>query len=159
MTLSSLRMLSFSPRSARGFGVIAALMVLVMMAALSAAIVRVGMSQQVASTQSMQAEKATYLATAGVDFGLYYIFKGAWGTCAGQTYSATANGTAGGARLFVTCDSVLYNEGETAPGVPRTVRVYTITSTACAAAASCPDNTAATKRGYVERVRQAVVVN
>lgn len=143
----------------RGFGVIAAMVVLVMMAVMSAAIVRVGMSQQVASTQAMQGEKVAYLAAAGVDFGLYYVFKGAWGNCAGQTYTAVAAGTTGGARLLVTCNSTLYNEGETSPGVPRTVRVYTITSTACAAASTCPDNVAATRSGYVERMRQAVVVN
>lgn len=141
----------------RGFGVIAAMVVLVMMAALSAAIVRVGMSQQVSSAQSINGAKMSGAAAAGVEYGLYQALQGSWTTCAGAVYTNQMSLFNGWVR--VTCDSKLYNEGETAPGVPRTVRVYTITATACTSSVSCPDNTAATQSGYVERVRQAVVVN
>lgn len=141
----------------RGFGVIAAMVVLVMMAVLSAAIVRVGMSQQVASTQSTNGAKMSGAAAAGVEYGLYQALQGTWTTCAGATYTNQMSLFNGWIR--VTCDSVVYNEGETTPGVPRTVRVFTITSTACSSPVSCPDNAAATQSGYVERVRQAVVVN
>jgi MSHA biogenesis protein MshP len=141
----------------RGFGVIAAMVVLVMMAVLSAAIVRVGMSQQVGSAQAINGAKMSGAAAAGVEYGLYHALQGSWTTCSGATYTnqmSLFNGW-----IKVTCDSVVYNEGETSPGVPRTVRVFTITSTACTSSVSCPDNTAATQSGYVERVRQAVVVN
>ena len=145
------------PARSRGFGVIAAMVVLVMMAVLSAAIVRVGMSQQVSSAQSINGGKMADAAAAGVEYGLYLALKGSWTTCVNQTFTTQVSLFNGW--LAVTCNSVLYNEGETAPGVARTVRVFTITSTACTSSVSCPDPVAATQSGYAERVRQAVVVN
>lgn len=141
----------------RGFGVIAAMVVLVMMAVLSAAIIRIGMSQQVASAQAINGSKMSAAAASGVEYGLYLAMKGTWTTCANQTFTSQMSLFNGW--ISTTCNSVVYNEGETAPGVPRTVRVFTITSTACTSSTSCPDNVAATHSGYAERVRQAVVVN
>ena len=56
-----------------------------------------------------------------------------------------------GMRVTVSCNSTVYNEGESAPGVPQTVRVYTIDAVACNATASCPDASRATGPAYVER--------
>ncbi|MBQ0937056.1 MSHA biogenesis protein MshP [Ideonella paludis] len=144
-------------RPRRGFGVIAAMVVLVMMAVLSAAIIRIGMSQQVTSAQAINGSKLSAAAASGVEYGLYLALKGSWTTCVNQTFSTQMSLFNGW--VTTTCNSVVYNEGETAPGVPRTVRVFTITATACTSSVSCPDPAAATQSGYVERVRQAVVVN
>ena len=65
----------------------------------------------------------------------------------------------GGLRVTVSCDSRLFNEGESAPGTPATVRVFTIDAVACTAATTCPDATAAVTSGYVERRRQVQAVN
>ena len=56
-----------------------------------------------------------------------------------------------GMRVTVSCNSTLYNEGESAPGVPQTVRVYTIDAVACNTTTSCPDASRATGPAYVER--------
>ena len=56
-----------------------------------------------------------------------------------------------GMRVTVSCTSSLYNEGESAPGVPQTVRVYTLDAVACNAPTACPDASRSTGPGYVER--------
>ena len=137
----------------RGFGVIAAIVVLVVLAALAAAIVRFGSVAQSTSAQAVLAARASQAARAGTEWGLYQAFKGSWTTCSGanQTLDLT---TDLGFRVTVSCDSTSYKEGESAPGTPRSVRVYTIDAVACNAPVACPDNTRATTPGYVERRRQ-----
>ena len=136
----------------RGLGVIAAIVVLVILASLAAAIVRFGAVAQSTSAQAVLAARASQAARAGTEWGLYQAFKGSWTTCSGasQTLDLT---TDLGFRVTVSCDSRSFNEGETAPGTPRTVRLYTIDAIACNST-TCPDNTRATTPGYVERRRQ-----
>ena len=62
-------------------------------------------------------------------------------------------------RVTVGCDSRTYNEGESSPGVPIVVRVYTIDAVACNGSAACPDAAAAVRQGYVERRMQATATN
>ena len=137
---------------ARGFGVIAAIVLLVVLSALAAAIVRFGSSAQVSAAQSVTAARVSAAARAGTEWGLYQAFKGAWTACAGasQTLDLTAST---GFHVSVSCDSRTFNDGETVPGTPRTVRLYTIDAVACSSSA-CPDNSAATTPNYVERRRQ-----
>ena len=55
-----------------------------------------------------------------------------------------------------------FNEGETSPGTPRVVRIYTIDAVACnssGAAVACPDATAVGRTNHVERRRQVQAVN
>ncbi len=59
----------------------------------------------------------------------------------------------GGLYVTLTCQSSTYGEGESAPGAPRTVRVYTLDAVACNST-TCPDNARAVTPGYVERRRQ-----
>jgi len=59
-----------------------------------------------------------------------------------------------GFRVTVSCDSRSYTEGETAPGVARSVRIYTLDAVACSGTGTCPDNAAAAGANYVERRRQ-----
>jgi MSHA biogenesis protein MshP len=107
---------------------------------------------QSTSAQAVLAARASQAARAGTEWGLYQAFKGTWTACssASQTLDLTADL---GFRVTVSCDSRSFNEGETAPGTPRTVRLYTIDAVACNAS-SCPDNARATTPGYVERRRQ-----
>ena len=139
--------------SQRGFGAIAAIVVLVVLAALAAAIVRFGAVAQSGAAQNLLAARALQAARAGTEWGLYQAFKGSWAACssASQTLDLSAST---GFRVTVSCNAVSYNEGETAPGTPRSVRVYTIDAVACNAAGACPDNSAATAPHYVERRRQ-----
>ena len=136
-----------------GFGAIAAIVVLVVLASLAAAVVRFGSVAQTTSAQAVLAARALQAARAGTEWGLFQAFKGGWTTCAGasQTLDLSADT---GFRVTVTCASSSFNEGETAPGVARSVRLFTIDAVACNGAAACPDNTRATTQGYVERRRQ-----
>jgi len=136
-----------------GFGAIAAIVVLVVLASLAAAVVRFGTVAQTTSAQAVLAARALQAARAGTEWGLYQAFKGSWTTCAGasQTLDLT---TDTGFRVTVSCASSVFNEGETSTGVPRTVRLFTIDAVACNGASTCPDNTRATTQGYVERRRQ-----
>ena len=141
----------------RGFGAIAAIFVLVVLAALAAAIVRFGSTAQAGIAQNLLSARALQAANAGTEWGLYQALKGIWTTCSGasQTLDLTAST---GFRVTVSCDSRSFNEGETAPGVPRVVRLYTIDAVACNSA-TCPDNNAATGPTYIERRRQVQAGN
>lgn len=149
-------------RPARGMGAIAVVLVLVVLAAIAAAVVRMGNQSQGQTSQALQGARATAAARAGVEWGLYQAFRGSWTSCssASQTLDLAADG--GGLRVTVSCNSQLFNEGESAPGTPATVRVFTIDAVACtsrSATTACPDTAAATTQGYVERRRMVQAVN
>jgi len=140
-----------------GFGAIAAIFVLVVLAALAAAIVRFGNVAQVSIAQNLLSARALQAANAGTEWGLYQALKGSWTTCSGvsQTLDLTAST---GFHVTVSCDSRSFNEGESEPSVPRVVRMYTVDAVACNSTL-CPDNGAATGPGYVERRRQVQAGN
>ena len=133
----------------RGFGAFAAIMVLVVLAAIAAAVVRLSSAQQLGAAQDLGAARAAQAARAGVEWGLYQAFRGSWTSCAGSSQTLDLS-TDLGMRVTVSCNSTLYNEGESAPGVPQTVRVYTIDAVACNTTTSCPDASRATGPAYVE---------
>jgi len=139
----------------RGLGAIAAVVVLVAMAALAAAIVRLGSASQSASAQDWLATRAVQAAGAGLEWGLYQAFKGTWTTCISTTQTLDLSADSG-MRVTVTCSSTLYNEGESAAGVAQQVRVFTLDATACSIAATCPDAAASSQPGYIERRLQIV---
>jgi MSHA biogenesis protein MshP len=137
----------------RGFGAIMAIVVLVVLAALAAAIVRFGSVAQATTAQNLLSVRVSQAARAGTEWGLYQAFKGSWTACSGtsQTLDLTAST---GFRVTVSCDSRTFNEGESTPGTPRVVRIYTVDAVACSSSTSCPDNSAATAPNYIERRRQ-----
>jgi MSHA biogenesis protein MshP len=144
------------PRHISGFGAIAAIVVLVVLASLAAAIVRIGGGAQVALAQDFNAARAWQAARAGTEWGVYQALKGSWTSCASQSQTLDLRSDTG-MRVTVSCDSTLYNEGEASPGVAQTRRVYTVTALACNAAL-CPDAAQAVQPGYVERRRLVQVV-
>ena len=137
----------------RGFGAMLAIVVLVVLAALAAAIVRFGGVAQSTTAQNLQSARVLQAALAGTEWGLYQAFKGSWSACsnASQTLDLSAST---GFRVTVACDSRAFNEGESAPGTPQVVRIYTIDAVACNSTTVCPDNSAATGAGYIERRQQ-----
>jgi MSHA biogenesis protein MshP len=141
-----------------GFGAIMAIVILVILATLAAAIVRFGSTQQLTSAQDIQSAKASAAARSGNDWGLYQALKGTWSACSGLTQQLDLR-TETGFWVTVSCNSTLYNEGESSPGVATTIRVFTIESTACISSAGCPDATAASSPLYVERKRQVIATN
>jgi len=140
-------------RAQRGFGAIAAILVLVLLAGLAAAVIRLSTTQQIGSAQELNAARAAQAARAGIEWGLYQAFRGSWTACSGNSQTLDLSGDLG-MRVTVTCLSSQFNEGESAPGVAQAVRVYTLDAVACNGAAACPDASRATGPTYVERRMQ-----
>jgi MSHA biogenesis protein MshP len=136
----------------RGFGIIAAIVILVIMATLAAALVRLGTTQQITSVQDILSARAWQTARAGTEWGLYQ----ALGPAASCTPATTLDlRAATGFSVTVTCAAKSFNEGETAPGVPFVTTTYSIEAVACNSA-SCPDAALVAMPGYVERKRLVV---
>jgi MSHA biogenesis protein MshP len=150
-------------RRVGGFGAIAAIMVLVILAALAAALVSIGTAQQSTAALDLMSARAWQAARAGNEWGLFRALStttpgDAWKTCSGA--SATLDLTADtGFYATVSCDSWLYNEGETVPGAVKALRVFRIQSVACPVAAGCTGVNAASGAFYVERVRTVIATN
>lgn len=147
-----------------GFGAIGALAILVILAGFSAAIVAVGSTQQLTLAQDILSARAWQAARAGSEWGIYRALKGLdWGTSGSlcdtgnRTNTLDLKSESGGFSVTVSCESWIYDEGETAPGTIRQVRIYRIKAIACPAT-SCPANDATVAGpGYVERSRVALV--
>jgi MSHA biogenesis protein MshP len=136
----------------RGFGSVAILVVLVVLATLAAAIVKLSASAQAGSALGDLSSRADQAARSGVEWGLYQAFKGSWTACAGSSQTLDLR-TDLGMSVTVSCTVNSYNEGELVPGTPKVLRVYTIDALACNSS-TCPDNARAAQPGYVERRRQ-----
>jgi len=153
----------------KGFGAIVAIVVVVILALLAAAIVSVGSAQQVMSAQDVVSARAWHAARAGNEWGLYKALKGQdWPTAAVSCDTASFASpvsetlTLSEVNLYVTvsCGSREFNEGESAPGTPRPVRIYRIRAVACPNSGGCPvTSTAAAGAGYVERTRTVIATN
>lgn len=143
---------------ARGFGAVAALVVLVILSVLGAAIARLGWTQQIGGAQDLNSARAQQAANAGAQWGLYQALKGTWTTCASASQTIDLRASMG-VLVTVTCNSATFVEGENGTGDPptftnRTLRTYLIDAVACNSATSCPDNAMASSVAYVERRRQ-----
>ncbi len=149
----------------RGFGIVTAIVILVILAALAAAITSFGTAQHATSAQDLMATKAWQAAKSGNEWGLYQAIKdqdwGAAGTkCSAGNQSKTLDLTTDtGFTVQVCCALSTYAEGQD-PGPPPTVhttRFYTITSVACNAAAcgttGCGTTASGASPNYVERIR------
>jgi MSHA biogenesis protein MshP len=112
----------------RGFGAIAAIMVLVILAALAAGITTFSTGQQLASAQDIQSARAWQAAYAGTEWGLFRALKN--NSCAAQTW---VHPDYSDFNVAVVCTSNDYKEGQKeVAGVPvtRVIRVFQIVATA-----------------------------
>ncbi|MCX7142499.1 MAG: MSHA biogenesis protein MshP [Proteobacteria bacterium] len=132
----------------RGFGIIAAIVILVILTTISAGLVRLGTTQQVTSAQDVLSARAWQTARAGNEWGLYQALSA--GGCSASTTLDLRAST--GFSVTVSCTSKTFKEGETSPGVPLTITTYSIEAVACNSSA-CPDAALAANPGYVERKR------
>jgi MSHA biogenesis protein MshP len=137
----------------QGFGAIAAIVILVILAGMSAAIVSIGTTQHITSAQDVLSAKAFQAARAGNEWGLFQALKN--NACAASETLDLVSET--GFNVTVYCEEKLFNEGESSPGTPQTVTLYEIQAVACPAA-SCPSTDGATVAGlgYVERRRVVI---
>jgi len=156
----------------QGFGAIAAIFIVVILAALAAAIVSISTTQQVTSAQDVMSARAWQAARAGNEWGLYKAFRD--GVCVAAPGNTLDLGSDSGFHVTVECDSHSYYEGDcdfsdtTAACVPhptdparkvRKVLIYAITAVACPAA-TCPVNDAsAAGIGYIQRTRMVLATD
>ena len=154
-----------SPPHQRGFAAILAIIILVVLASLAAGLVTLGTTQQLTSAEDVQSARAWGAAGTGLNAGMFRAMSSqtpadSWKTCSSAGVSMFLDLSAStGFHVAVQCWSQSYNEGETTPGVPNVVRIFTIQATACNSSSACPDSTMTTSPNYVERVRQVTVTN
>lgn len=149
----------------RGFGAIAAIVVLVILAVLSGAIISISTTQQMSAAQDVQSARAWQAARAGNEWGLFQALQplqgGLWnGAACDAALPTTLDLTAEtGFSVTVSCRSWAYNEGEDAPGTAKIVRVYRITAVACPAAACPVTDATVAGAGYIERTRVVIATD
>jgi MSHA biogenesis protein MshP len=138
-------------RAGRGFLIIAAVFLLVVLAGLVAYLTTVSTTSQAASAADFNSARAYQAARAGVEWGVFRILQGSGGAGTFETECAagaatprnlTFGSTLAGFTATVTCTSVGLSEG----GSP--VTAYRVVSTGCNEPA-CPSAT--TSATYVER--------
>ena len=131
-----------------GFGAIAAIVILVILAVLAGAIISISTSQQTTSAQDVMSSRAWQAARAGNEWGLYQALRN--NSCSASSPLDLSSET--GFYVTVYCDSWLYEEVDPNTG-ENTVRVYRIKSTACSTS-SCPATDARVAGpNYIERTR------
>lgn len=144
-------MKSFVPR---GFAIISALFILVVLAMLGAFVVNISGAQHLGSAQDLLGARAAQAARAGIEWGLYQVnIVNAAGKSGGTACPAASTNLAmpaAATTLSGMSVTVLCSPGAAVSGN----YVYKIVATACnqpnAAGASCPNITSPTEL-YVER--------
>lgn len=126
----------------RGFAILSAIFILVVLAALGAFILSVSTSQQIGSALDVQGARAYQAARSGIEWGLYRQLQN--GVCAASSSFMPAATTLSGFTVTVTCNAV--TDGSGGP------TVYSVFATACNQpnAGVCP-NTASPGSLYIER--------
>lgn len=127
----------------RGFTIVAAIFLLVVLAALGAAILVVSTTQQVGSALDVQGSRVYQAARAGIEWGAYKITRGGPSCSASTSFAFPSAPTLSGITATVTCTaSVDANGGPT---------VYQIQSTACnqPSGGACPNPSPGPN--YIER--------
>ena len=130
---------NFAHHANKGFAIITAIFILVVLAVLGAFMVNVSTNQHIGSALDVQGVRAYQTARAGIEWGLYQ--KLVANSCVGSTSFAPAASSLAGFTVTVSCSSYAdVNGGPT---------TYTINAIACNATGSCP--AASPGNLYVER--------
>ena len=141
-------MMKFRTKFQKGFSLITAIFLLVVLGGLSAVMMTFFTAQQQSSALDVLGSRAYQAAQAGVEWSAFQILRNG-GNCAlvTQTLAAgTFNGTLSEFVVQVTCLATTHPESD-APGGTRTI--FRITSTASRGAAGQPD--------YVQRQIEATI--
>jgi len=152
---SNRRMSCIRKAAQRGFSLVSAIFLLIVLAGLAAAMVNVSVMQHTSAALDVQGTRAYQAARAGVEWGLYSTLIAGGGTCpAGPTSFSPAAPTLGGFSVTVTCINRGFDHDGDAATPPIPWRQ--LTATACnqpqAAEPRCPR--ANTSADYVQRVVQ-----
>jgi MSHA biogenesis protein MshP len=146
------------PETQRGFSLVAAIFLLVVLALLGALIASVTGMQQASGQLDVLGVRAYHSARTGLEWGAYQVLdpNNAESACgirscpAPSTTLPALGGSLSGFAVTVTCDQLVDTTESN-----RNVRVFKIVATACNQGASCPN--AAPSNGYVERRVEATV--
>jgi MSHA biogenesis protein MshP len=92
----------------RGFALIPALFLIVVLGALGLAAIRVGIGQQQAVTMSLQEARALAAAQAGIEWG---AFQAVSGSCAASTTLNLTEAALNGFAVLVTCSAATFANG------------------------------------------------
>lgn len=125
-----------------------AMVIVVMLAVLASALVRLSWSSQSTAAANALSARARQAAKAGAEWGLYQALRNS--SCVAST-TLDLHAT-DGMWANVSCSSTDYTEGVGNDGsTDRTVRLYTVVVVACNSVTACPDASRVTQPGYVER--------
>lgn len=108
---------------ARGFTIVAAIFLLIVLAALGAFVLTVSSSQHMTSAQDLQGARAYQAARSGIEWGAFQALRNS--SCAGST-PISPGGTLSGFNVIVLCSSA----GWTYTEAGNSVTLYRITATA-----------------------------
>lgn len=131
----------------RGFGIVTAVFLIVVLAALGAFMVTVFGLQQSAGAVDVQSARAYQAARAGIEWGIYQATVAA--SCA-PAQTLTFGGTLSSYTVTVRCTAFSADE------LGATVNLYELVATACNAA-PCPNPAVNPGPRYLERQLRAVV--
>jgi len=134
----------------RGFSIITAIFLIVVLAALGAFAVSMFRVQQSSAAFDELGARGYQAAQAGIEWGAWQVLRGP-GTCAAATGAPALPGSLTLFTVSVTCASTAHNEAGS------TVTIYQLTAIACnqPAAGACPNP--APGPDYVERQVQGAV--
>lgn len=131
--------------AARGFSLISAIFLLVVLSALGTAMMMITNTSQTSSAQDIQGERAYLAARAGIEWGLFQQLR--LNQCAANTsFPLPAGSTLSNFTVTVLCLKT--------PGATSALDRYTLTATACnqPASGACPHAANANDAEYAQRV-------
>ncbi|SFC72620.1 MSHA biogenesis protein MshP [Massilia yuzhufengensis] len=137
-----------------GFAYIAAVILLVVVAGVCVALLRLSGTQQDTVNQAVLGARASLAARAGIEWGFYQLRTGACNAAPRQLTDVEAES---GFRVTVSCSFLDFSEGEDSAGSPVAKRSVRVEAVACNSGGSCPsfDPAVLTRPDYVERRRVA----
>ncbi len=136
-----------------GFAYIGAVLLLVVVAAVCVALIRLSNTQHTTVNGALLGARASLAARAGIEWGFYQLRGGACN--AGSQLTDFVGDT--GFRVTVNCTATAFNEGETATGAPVQKQMVQLEAVACNGGGACPslDPAVLARPDYVERRRVA----
>jgi len=136
-----------------GFAYIAAVVLLIVVALVCVAVLRLSSTQQATVNSALLGARAGLAARGGIEWGFYQLRDG---NCAAATTLADFVADSG-FRVTVRCSTHNFNEGEDSAGNPVAKRLVQLEAVACNGGGACPstDPTVVALPDYVERRRVA----
>ncbi|ALK97067.1 hypothetical protein AB595_21870 [Massilia sp. WF1] len=139
-----------------GFAYIAAVILLMLMAGMATAIVRLNVTQANAATGAALTARAGQAARAGLEWSFYQLRTKNTAGCTNASLTDFQKDS--GFVVSVSCSYTAYNEGQNADGSVLVKNLYRVEAIACnGGGAACPDASGSTQADYTERRRVATV--